>query len=360
MKIHKYFHPHTPTPPHPHTPTRKMKTLRTGLIGAGRIGQLHARNIAYHVPGMELTVVSDVVVDAAHELATELSVGSVEASYRDVLASPDLDAVVICTSTDTHSEIIEAAAAAGKHIFCEKPIDFNLDRIERSLSAVERAGVKLQIGFNRRFDANPRRIKAAIDGGEIGEIHRAHMISRDPAPPPPEYIERSGGLFLDMTIHDFDMARFLMGCEATEVYAMAGVRVDPRIGELGDVDTAVLVFRFENDAIVSIENSRRSGYGYDQRIEVFGSKGSIEGQNAFPNRVVQRGEAGVTRDQPVYFFLERYSESFVAEMQSFVDAVVNDTPVSVNGEDGRMPVVMGLAAKKSVDENRPVKLAEIV
>ena len=225
---------------------------------------------------------------------------------------------------------------------------------------MDRAGVKLQIGFNRRFDANPRRIKEAIDAGDIGEPHRVHLISRDPAPPPPEYIKRSGGLFLDMTIHDFDMARFLMGCEAVEVYAMAGVRVDPRIGALGDVDTAVLVFRFENEAIVSVENSRRSGYGYDQRIEVFGSKGSIEGQNVYPNQVIRRSEAGVARDQPVYFFLERYGESFIAEMQAFVDAVLNDTPVPVTGHDGLMPVVMGLAAKRSVDENRPVRLAEIM
>ena len=337
-----------------------MKSLNLGMVGAGRIGQLHARNIAYNVPGARLHMLADVQQGAARDLAEELHVPHVANSYQDILTSHEIDAIVICSSTDTHSEIIEAAAAAGKHIFCEKPIDFDLARIDKALAAVDEAGVKLQIGFNRRFDANPRRLKAAIDAGDIGEIHRAHMISRDPAPPPPEYIKRSGGLFLDMTIHDFDMARFLMGCEATEVYATAAVRVDPRIGELGDVDTAVLIFTFENKAIVSIENSRQSGYGYDQRIEVFGSKGSIEGNNVFPNQVIQRGEAGVTRDQPVYFFLERYSESFVAEMQAFVEAVVNDGQVPVTGEDGRMPVVMGLAANRSVAENRPVKLVEIM
>ncbi len=316
---------------------------------------LHAANIAQQIPRAELACITD--VDAAAAQACADALGGIRAGTDpgEMLKDPRIDAVVICSSTDTHAPLIIEAAEAGKHIFCEKPIDFDLAKIDRALAAVERAGVKLQIGFNRRFDANAIRIKSAIDRGEIGAPHRVHIISRDPAPPPAEYIKRSGGLFLDMMIHDFDMVRFLMGCEATEIYTMAGVMVDPAIGELGDVDTAVVMLRFQNGAIGTIENSRKTVYGYDQRMEVFGSEGSVEGENLYPNAVIRRGET-ISRDQPHYFFLERYEASYRNELQAFVEAVVNDDPVPVTGIDGRMPVVMGLAARRSYDEGRPVAL----
>ncbi len=275
-----------------------------------------------------------------------------------MLADPEVDAVLICSSTDTHAQFISEAAKAGKHIFCEKPIAFDVEEIDQALADVAKAGVKLQIGFNRRFDANAERMKAGISNGEIGVPHRLHIISRDPSPPPPEYVKRSGGMFVDMTIHDFDMARFLMGCEATEVYTAAGVMVDPEIGKLGDVDTAVITMKFENGAIVTIDNSREAVYGYDQRMEVFGSGGSLESANNFPNHVLRRSAEQLSSEKPMYFFLERYHDSFVKEMNAFVQAILNNEEVPVSGQDGKMPVLMGLAARKSYDENRPVRMDE--
>ena len=228
------------------------------------------------------------------------------------------------------------------------------------LAAVEKAGVKLQIGFNRRFDANFRKVRQMVADGKIGEPHILRITSRDPSPPPPEYVKVSGGLFLDMTIHDFDMARYLVGSEVEEVYVAAGVMVDPAIGEAGDVDTAVITLKFANAAIGTIDNSRKAIYGYDQRVEVFGSEGMVSAANNMPNTHVYSSADGVHSEKPLYFFLERYMESFVAEMQEFVQAVLQDEEPLVVGEDGRIPVVIGLAAKKSYLENRPVKLSEIV
>jgi myo-inositol 2-dehydrogenase/D-chiro-inositol 1-dehydrogenase len=251
------------------------------------------------------------------------------------------------------------AARAGKHIFCEKPIDHSLEKIDRALDAVEKAGVKLQVGFNRRFDANFERVRRSIATGEIGTPHLLHIVSRDPGPPPISYIRVSGGMFLDMTIHDFDMARFLMQDEVTEVYTSASVRVDPEIGAAGDVDTAVIMLRFAGGAIGTIDNCRQAPYGYDQRVEVLGSLGSVETENRYPNRAVISTAESVRRDLPLNFFMERYSDSFTSELRAFVDAVLQDKPAPVSGIDGRIPVVMALAAKKSYEEGRPVRLAEI-
>jgi myo-inositol 2-dehydrogenase/D-chiro-inositol 1-dehydrogenase len=227
------------------------------------------------------------------------------------------------------------------------------------LQAVEKAGVKFQIGFNRRFDPNFNRIRKAVETGEVGTPHRLHIISRDPAPPPISYIKVSGGIFLDMTIHDFDMARYLIGSDVEEVYTVADVKVDPEIGEAGDVDTAVIVLKFANGVIGTIENSRRAVYGYDQRAEVFGSGGAVSISNNYANNAVVSTATNIYRDLPLHFFVERYTESYLLEMRAFVDAVVNNKPVSVTGNDGRVPVVMGLAARKSYDENRPVRITEI-
>lgn len=334
-------------------------TLNIGLIGAGRIGRLHAAHLASRVQGAKLLAVADISGEAARMCAEQYGIPLATEDYQGILDDSRIEAVVICSSTDTHARIIEEAAQAGKHIFCEKPIAHDLRAIDRALEAVERAGVKLQIGFNRRFDANYRRVRQAIMEGEIGQLSMLHITSRDPAPPPIEYIRSSGGLFLDMAIHDFDMARFLTGSEVETVYTEAEVLVDPEIGAAGDVDTAITVLRFANCAIGTIDNSRRAAYGYDQRVEVLGSKGAISIGNNYSNTAVVSDSASVRRDLPLYFFMERYTESFVAEMQAFVDAVLNDKPVSVTGQDGRKPVVMALAARMSYEQQRPVRLSEV-
>jgi myo-inositol 2-dehydrogenase/D-chiro-inositol 1-dehydrogenase len=340
-------------------PTTANTVLNLGLIGAGRIGRVHAANVARRIPTAHLVAVADVSEAAVRQVADHYAVPSATTDPHAVLADPAVDAVLICSATDTHASLIVEAAEAGKHVFCEKPIDHTLAKIDQALAAVERAGVKLQIGFNRRFDANYARVRRAVVEGEIGVPHLLHIISRDPAPPPLDYIKVSGGIFLDMTIHDFDMARFLMGCEAVELFAVGGNLVDPAIGTAGDLDTALITLKFENGAFGVIDNSRRAAYGYDQRVEVLGSQGSVATNNNYPNTAVISTADAVRRDLPLSFFMERYTESYVAELVAFVEAIQNDRPAPVNGLDGRIPVVMGLAARRSYDENRPVRLAEI-
>ena len=332
--------------------------LNLGLIGAGRIGRLHAEHLAFRIPQANLLMIADTNEEAARQCAELCRVSTAVKDYRAVLDNPDVEAVVICSPTNTHAQIIEEAASAGKHVFCEKPIDLSLDKIDRALAAVAKAGVKLQVGFNRRFDASAQRVRRAIEQGEIGEPHLLHIISRDPAPPPIEYVRVSGGIFLDMTIHDFDMARFLIGSEVEEVYATGSVRIEAAIGDCGDLDTALIVLKFANGVIGTIDNSRQAVYGYDQRMEVFGSKGSVRTENHHPNQATVSTAQSVTRDLPLNFFLERYADSFIAEKVAFVDAVLNDKSVPVSGEDGRAPVVMALAARRSYDENRPVRLSQ--
>jgi myo-inositol 2-dehydrogenase/D-chiro-inositol 1-dehydrogenase len=333
--------------------------VKVGIIGAGRIGKLHAENLVNQVPNANVLMIADVVAESAQQTAAHLHIPHVSSDPEEVFANPDLDAVIICSSTNTHAEFIIKAAGAGKHIFCEKPIDFSLQRIDEALAAVDKAGVKLQIGFNRRFDPNHSRVRQAVASGEIGEPHILHIFSRDPAPPPIEYVKVSGGLFFDMTIHDFDMARFLIGSEVEEIYARGDVKVNPAIGEVGDIDTAVIVLKFQNGVIGTIDNSRQAVYGYDQRSEVFGSKGAVSTGNNYPNAVVISDANRVHQEKPLYFFLERYTQSFINEMRAFMDAIEKNSPVPVSGMDGRIPVVMAMAAKKSMQENRPVKLSEI-
>ena len=334
-------------------------TIKIGVIGAGRIGKLHAENLVHRIPEADVRAIADVIPVAAQVTAQQLGIPIATTDYHDLLADPDIDAVVICSATNTHAQIIVEAAEAGKHIFCEKPIDHDLAKIDAALEAVAKAGVKLQVGFNRRFDPNFRAVREAIVSGKIGEPHIVRITSRDPAPPPVEYIKVSGGIFLDMTIHDFDMIRFLMASPVVEVFAAGSVLVDPEIGAAGDVDTAVITLRFESGAIGVIDNSRKAVYGYDQRVEVFGSLGAIAAENNTSNRTTFSDAHGVHSPSPLYFFLERYNDAYVAELQSFIDAVKNDSTPPVTGDDGRAPVVIGLAAWKSLRENRPVKLAEI-
>jgi myo-inositol 2-dehydrogenase/D-chiro-inositol 1-dehydrogenase len=337
----------------------QIHNLRFGVIGAGRIGKIHAENLATRIPGVEVAAIADVDLTAAQELAAHLHIPVALKDYHAILSDPAIDAVAICSSTDTHARIAIEAAEAGKHIFCEKPIDHDLNKIDAALDAVEKAGVKLQIGFNRRFDPNFRKVRAMVAEGKIGDPHIIRITSRDPAPPPVSYVKVSGGMFLDMTIHDFDMARYLSGSEVEEVYVAAGVMVDPAIGQAGDVDTAVITLRFASGAIGTIDNSRKAIYGYDQRVEVFGSEGMIQAHNNTPDNDVCYTADGVHSAKPLYFFLERYMESFIAELKEFVQSVREGTTPPVVGMDGRIPVVIGMAAKKSYLENRPVKLSEI-
>ncbi len=335
------------------------RKVTVGLIGAGRIGRVHAEHLAFRIPGVDLVAVSDLCPEAAQKLAAELDVPGVYQDHRRIMEDDTIEAVLICSSTDTHALMIREAAAAGKQIFCEKPIAHDLDEIDAALAAVDQAGVKLQIGFNRRFDPSFKRVRELVATGKIGVPHILRITSRDPEPPPIDYVKVSGGIFLDMAIHDFDMARFLIDSEVVEVFAAGGVMVDPAIAEAGDIDTAVTTLRYENGVIGTIDNSRQAVYGYDQRIEVFGSAGCASADNNYPNTAWVSDGQRVHRDLPLNFFMDRYIASYIAEMVEFIDAVRHDRTPSVTGIDGRVPVVMGLAAKRSYQENRPVRLDEI-
>jgi myo-inositol 2-dehydrogenase/D-chiro-inositol 1-dehydrogenase len=330
--------------------------IKLGLIGTGRIGQIHAEHLTRQEHA-RLVTVADANPESARACAERHGL-AVAPDLEAMLQDPTLTAIAICSSTNTHAEFIQRCARAGKHIFCEKPIDSDLARIDATLKIVEQAGVKLMVGFNRRFDANHQRIKRLIGEGRIGTPHLLHIISRDPAPPPIEYIRTSGGLFFDMTIHDFDMARFLLG-EVEEIYASAGVRVDPAIGEAGDVDTALMMLRFVDGSMGTIDNSRQAVYGYDQRVEVFGSKGVVRSDNVYHDEVQLSTARRVERGPAKHFFLDRYMASYEAEMRAFVESLLHDQPAPVTGADGRAPVVLALAAKKSLAEHRPVLLSEI-
>jgi len=337
----------------------KEKRLNVGIIGAGRIGKVHAETLAFRVPGAAAVAIADINLAMAETVANQYGISRVAVDAATILSDSNIDAVLICSPTDTHADLVIRAALAGKHIFCEKPIDHALAQIDLALAAVENAGVKFQVGFNRRFDANFMRVRKAVISGEIGTPHLMHIISRDPGPPPISYIKVSGGIFLDMSIHDFDMARFLIGDEVESVYTAAAVRIDPEIGKTGDLDTAVIVLQFKGGAIATIDNSRKAVYGYDQRVEILGSAGAIITGNCFPNQAIISTATEIRRDLPLNFFMERYTESFVSEMQAFVHAVLQDEPTQVNGMDGRLAVLIALAARKSYDERRPVRLEEV-
>ncbi|MGB6729254.1 MAG: inositol 2-dehydrogenase [Terracidiphilus sp.] len=334
------------------------KKLHFGILGAGRIGPVHAETLASRSPQAEAVVVADINLAAAEHLAARYNIPKAVDSPDAVISDPTIDAIVLCTPTNTHADLIAQAAQAGKHIFCEKPISQSLAEIDASIAAVEAAGVKMQVGFNRRFDSNFMRVRRAVESGEIGTPNIFHIVSRDPFPPPLTYLRPSGGIFLDMMIHDFDMARFLMG-EVEEVFASGAVLVDPGFADEDDFDTAIAILKFTSGAIGTIDNSRKSTFGYDQRVEILGSKGKIASDNRYSNDVVVSGEKCVYTDLPHNFFMQRYPESFALELQMFIEAVLEDKPVPVTGADSRAPVVMALAARKSVDERRPVKLAEV-
>jgi myo-inositol 2-dehydrogenase/D-chiro-inositol 1-dehydrogenase len=335
------------------------KKLNVGILGAGRIGRVHAESLAFRLPETKIAAITDINNEAAQALAERCGIPRVAASAEEILGDKTIEAVLICTNTPTHAELIVKAAQAGKHIFCEKPIALELDKIDWALKAVKAAGVKLQVGFNRRFDSNFLRVRQAVASGEIGTPSLMHIISRDPAPPPMAFVRTSGGIFRDMMIHDFDMARYLLGDEVEEIYAAGGVLVEPGFKAEDDLDTALVVLHFRSGAIGTIDNSRKAVFGYDQRVEILGSKGKIASENRFANEVVVSGEKSVYTDLPLNFFMQRYTESFAMELQLFVQAVLEDKTTPVTGDDARVPVVMALAARKSYDEHRPVKLKEI-
>ena len=310
---------------------------------------MHAKLLAHELPGAELVM----VYDASPEAATRLGV-SVAGSAEELVAASDVDAVAICSPSDTHIDLVVLAAEAGKAIFCEKPISLDLAEVDRALAAVERAGVLFMVGFNRRFDPGHRSVRDAVAAGEVGEVHVVRITSRDPEPPPLEYIRRSGGLFLDMTIHDFDMARYVTGSEVVTVFARGAVRVDPAIGAAGDIDTAALILTHADGTLTLIDNSRRAAYGYDQRVEAFGSKGMASSRNLPSHGGLRRTATGAAEPRLPTFFLDRYIPSYLAEWEAFLSAVAAGGPSPVPLVDGRAPLLVGIAAHRSLREERPV------
>lgn len=335
-----------------------MGKVRIGIIGAGRIGKLHAENLVKNDHAI-IAGIADPFADQIQEWATKLGIQKITPDPLPLIHDPEVDAIFICSPTTTHAELIMEAARAGKHIFCEKPVSFDPAQTREALQVVEEHGVKFQTGFNRRFDRNFKHVSQAIKAGRIGEPHIIKITSRDPDAPPKSYIQNSGGMFMDMTIHDFDMARYLTGAEVEEVYVQGAVLVDPVFEECGDIDTALVTLKFTNGALGVIDNSRRAVYGYDQRVEVFGSGGSISVQNEFPNTAEIMTSEGIFKDKPHYFFLDRYNQAYVEETNQFIQCILEDNPVAVNGFDGLQAELIAKACDKSYREKRPVKLSEL-
>jgi myo-inositol 2-dehydrogenase/D-chiro-inositol 1-dehydrogenase len=339
-----------------------MEKIVFGVIGAGRIGKIHAANLVKNIPGAKVKLVSELedhIDDTLRDWATDLGV-ELTSSTDDIFNDPEIKAVAICSSTDTHAEMIIHAAQAGKDIFCEKPIDYDIGRIKEALAAVDEAGVKFMVGFNRRFDHNFKRVREAIESGEIGTPHIVKITSRDPGPPPIEYIKVSGGLLFDMMIHDFDMSLFQMGDdEVEEVFAKGAVLIDPAIGEAGDIDTAVVILKFKSGAMAIIDDSRKAVYGYDQRVEAFGSGGAIMVSNDLPNTSVVFSDKNTYHEKMLHFFLERYQGAYIDELKAFVECLVENKAPPMGAQAGLKAVRVAVAAKRSLEENRPVQMFEI-
>ena len=328
--------------------------IRIAILGAGRIGRIHGRNAAAH-PKAKLVAVSDPHRPSAKELADATSAEIV--ALEEVVERPDVDAILVCTPTTTHADLIERGARAGKAVFCEKPVDLSSARIESCLSVVEKAGTPLMIGFNRRFDPNFASLQQRLAAGEVGDVEIVTILSRDPGPPPVSYIATSGGLFRDMMIHDLDMARFLLlGDEPVEVHAVGSSLVDPAIGEAGDVDTAAVLLKTASGKIVQISNSRRATYGYDQRVEVHGSKGMIRAGNVHRTTVEVANAAGIAADPVQDFFLERYADAYRAELSAFLEAVAAGKKPEPTGADGLKAQRLADAATESAKSGKPVKV----
>ena len=336
------------------------KVYTVGVIGAGRIGKIHIENILRNIPDLKLKIVADINIDDQMEQwANNLGVPLLVQDVNDIFNDAEIDAVVIASSTDTHVKFIQKAAVMKKDVFCEKPIDTDLKLIRETLEIVKEEGIKLMIGFNRRFDKNFKRVREIVKSGQIGIPQIVKVTARDPALPSIEYLKSSGGMFFDMTIHDWDMVRFQTGSEVEEVYATGAALVDPEVGKIGDIDTAAVILKLKNGAIGMIDNSRQAVYGYDQRVEVFGSKGCAVADNE-PTNTVRLYTAEKTKEDNIpYFFLERYMESYALELQSFFECLRDNNDPSPTGEDGLVNAIIATAVQKSYEENRPVKISEI-
>lgn len=334
--------------------------IGVGIIGAGRIGQVHAETLAFRCPDAKPEMIVDFFPEIASSVASKYGIPKHGKDYMEVIENPNVDAVWICSPSSLHKEQIIAACKAGKHIFCEKPLAVQLSEADEVIKAVDKSGVKMMLAFQRRFDSNFASAKKAILDGAVGDPYTFRLTSRDPAPPPIDYILKSGGLHNDMAIHDFDVARFLMGSECTEVIALGACRVDPKIGSEGnDIDTALTILKFENGAFGTIDNCRKSTQGYDQRVEVFGSAGQVSFGNNYPNNLTIADNASIRRCTPYSFFMDRYMDAYRNETIEFVNAIINNTEPPTNARDGRAAMVMAKAAKMSLTENRAVKISEI-
>lgn len=334
--------------------------LRLGLIGAGRVGRLHAENIIREVREAKLLALADAFMnEEMRKWALDLGIPKITDNAQEIFADPDIDAVLICSPTPTHEEYIIEAAKRGKHIFCEKPVGSDVTRIREALEVVDRSGVKLQVGFVRRFDHNHKKVHEAVRDGKIGRLYLVKITSRDPQPASLEYLRTSGGIFFDMTIHDFDMARYIAGSDVEEVFASGTVLVVPEIAAFGDFDTAIVVLRFTNGALGVIDNCREAVYGYDQRTEAHGSKGCIMVDNDRPNTSLLLTKDGGMTEKFLWFFVERYREAFIEEIRAFVRAVVEDQEPLVTGLDGLKAVLIAQAATASVREGRPIKVVKV-
>ena len=331
--------------------TTGLPKMRVGLLGAGRIGRIHGLNVAARADA-ELVALTDALPAAAATLAAET--GARATSTEAILADAGIDAILICTPTDTHADLIEAAVSAGKAVFCEKPVDLDAARIRRCLATVERSGRPLMIGFNRRFDPNFAALERRLRAGEAGAVEIVSVISRDPSPPPVDYVKRSGGLFRDMMIHDFDMARFLLAEELVEVFALGSALVDPAIGRAGDVDTAAVLMKTASGRIAQISNSRRATYGYDQRIEVHGSQGMLRAGNIHETTVESATAGGFRADPVQNFFLERYAAAYRAELDAFFAACRGGVAPTPSGLDGLKAQILADAATQSAQTGKPV------
>ena len=335
-----------------------MKRVKIAVIGTGRMGSVHCRNIVRSVPEAELVAVCDIRLEVAQAVADELGIRRVVKDYHELLADPEIEAILIASSTDTHAFMTKDIAQAGKHIFCEKPLALELDKIDEALAAVNKAGVKLQVGFNRRFDKSFKKVHEIVESGQIGRPCILRITNRDPDFPSMDFLRVSGGIFLDLAIHDFDMVRYQVG-EVVEVYAAGGVLIEDKLKEFGDIDTDVVVLKFANGVVGTLDHSRKAVYGYDQRLEVFCSNGTAMANNETEETVVKGNQSGFLSAKPPYFFMQRYAPCYVEEVRQFVECVREDKPVPVTGADGRAAVVLGYATWKSLRENRPVMISEI-
>jgi myo-inositol 2-dehydrogenase / D-chiro-inositol 1-dehydrogenase len=335
-----------------------MKQLRIALLGMGRIGKIHYRNINQFFPNASIVAVADPLYE---EEAFKKEFGNVFFSKNagDAIARPGVDAVLICTPTSSHADLLTHAAEKGKHIFCEKPMDLSLERTIALAQLVKRMNVQLMLGFNRRFDPDFMQARRHIQEGKIGALQIVKITSRDPGLPPIDYLKNSGGLFMDMAIHDFDMARYIMGKKVMEVFARGLVLVDEAVATADDVDTALTTLIFEDGTYAVIDNSRKAAYGYDQRLEIFGSGGMIQVDNNLHNRNIIYDEKGIHTALPLDFFMDRYSRSYYNEMKLFIEALTNGTPMPVGSTDGVEATRIAVAARMSMEEERPVKMSEI-